>query len=1061
MVRKEISINIDNQFFRKLLLFLDELRIRGYNIGIDQYINIQKILVTLTANNNFPHSIIHLEKIISPIVCHTSLEQKNFPYHYYNWVNQFCVKDSDKIQLKKYSRHPKENIQKKQIQNIKSEVKQTRKKTRFWLSILVVLILVFVITLLYLPTANFLTQNNNIQSIQTNKNNQSIRIKTHEDKFVKQIDKNKSNFHKLSKQTDINKDIYPNQSVQTIDNKRNSYQQQVKTVIKTDSAKDSYNKISILLINNYHKLLILIFFIVVLIFIFVLVKKIKHYILSKYLSHRKFNRLSKIENFFVKDINDNLFQSLTLLQTAQKLRTHQFIRSNEIDIGKTVAKSIERGGLYTPVHRYLRVPPDYLVLIDRTTYHDHCSLYSDSIIKKIESYEVSVKKYYFDEDPRSCYSDLDNGLLMNLVDLAGIYYDYRLIILSNLSIFIDPFTVEPVEWLDQFDAWENKAILTYEPIEFIQTHLNKFNSTGFNLLPANEYGLLEFIENIIQTERVSIKLNHVGNTKKNKPLTDIFENNQNLYCERHAPKRDKIEHLIDRLKQYLGEEAFYWLCACAVYPELKWNLTLYIGYNLKKDNKSVFSEQLLLLLSGLPWFRYGLIPDWLRRRLIDELTIKQEKQIRQLIDLLFITAIEKPISSFSLSYAKDTKRVSSLSNRIQKILKKQSPQFSRDKDQVFCSFMYSKLAVKVPKKVLYHFKQKNYSNKKTKAKIFKPVENIDRIKICFLIIIGMFCCFHLSLNNNLLNSTTYLNSIQGKQLINLTIFLQPIQILISFLIGYRYGKFSGLLSGYLIFLPNLFLHLLLCTSLQKYYALQKLLSHLYFNSNSIDISVMENLSSASLYKNKSIILICFLLFYLSNGMIGFFSAYLKQKLYNLQQTTNQFDSNKKNKFPIIYYFFVIIPTYLFSFNMPLNIESDVNILLKPYSIMPFILLLISFYYGIRPALRIFLFCLPVCLFNMNILLSQTSPIILSIGGFYQNSYLFLILFSIIIAGHLNYTFILSTHKYKYSKTLYLFFTFLLIILSCLLIDKHGDKLSMNSLHTVFPLLITRITHLTS
>src|SRR6202007_3032813 len=65
---------------------------------------------------------------------------------------------------------------------------------------------------------------------------------------------------------------------------------------------------------------------------------------------------------------------------------------------------------------------------------------------------------------------------------------------------------------------------------------------------------------------------------------------------------------IEPLRNQLGEKTFQWLCACAVYPELQWGLTLYLG-SLPCMDADLINDENLLRLANLPWFRRGAIPD--------------------------------------------------------------------------------------------------------------------------------------------------------------------------------------------------------------------------------------------------------------------------------------------------------------------------------------------------------------------------------------------------------------------------------------------------------------------
>ncbi|MEO8449040.1 MAG: PASTA domain-containing protein, partial [Gemmatimonadota bacterium] len=63
---------------------------------------------------------------------------------------------------------------------------------------------------------------------------------------------------------------------------------------------------------------------------------------------------------------------------------------------------------------------------------------------------------------------------------------------------------------------------------------------------------------------------------------------------------------------------FRWLCACAVYPELHWDLTARLG-DLGEVGAHTLTERNVLRLVRLRWFRDGLMPNEIRGSLLDEL----------------------------------------------------------------------------------------------------------------------------------------------------------------------------------------------------------------------------------------------------------------------------------------------------------------------------------------------------------------------------------------------------------------------------------------------------------
>src|SRR5262249_43986941 len=75
--------------------------------------------------------------------------------------------------------------------------------------------------------------------------------------------------------------------------------------------------------------------------------------------------------------------------------------------------------------------------------------------------------------------------------------------------------------------------------------------------------------------------------------------------------------LAEELEHFLGPEGYLWLSALAIYPALQWDITIYLGVGIKDHNgQPLYTETRAAALTQLPWLREGIMPDWLRRRLI-------------------------------------------------------------------------------------------------------------------------------------------------------------------------------------------------------------------------------------------------------------------------------------------------------------------------------------------------------------------------------------------------------------------------------------------------------------
>jgi hypothetical protein len=92
--------------------------------------------------------------------------------------------------------------------------------------------------------------------------------------------------------------------------------------------------------------------------------------------------------------------------------------------------------------------------------------------------------------------------------------------------------------------------------------------------------------------------------------------------------------LLVALRNWLGP-AFFWFAACGVYPQIRFDLTLWLGRRLRRyghpGNAETFSEAALERLCLLPWLRKGFVPDWLRVATFEALSAREQLMARAAI----------------------------------------------------------------------------------------------------------------------------------------------------------------------------------------------------------------------------------------------------------------------------------------------------------------------------------------------------------------------------------------------------------------------------------------------
>jgi formylglycine-generating enzyme required for sulfatase activity len=346
-----------------------------------------------------------------------------------------------------------------------------------------------------------------------------------------------------------------------------------------------------------------------------------------------------------------LFDSPAFRRAIVELRRHRHVVANDLDLGATIRATIRQGGLFTPSFGRRRALPEYLLLIDRASLQDEQARVGDELAHRFAAGEIGVERYYFQGDARVCQQEsLAPALTLN--ELAARYPEHRLLIFGDGAGFFDPFSGEPQRWLEQFAQWPERAIITpNEPGTAAEPQWSYreavLQEQGFALLSPNTNGFEAL------TAWLNTGLTPGPRGAAAHPYPPMLAERPRRWMERRAANEKEAETLIEQLRRYLGESGWLWLRACAVYPQLTWELTLYLGARLLGQalmGREAWAGDMLRLVR-LPWFRYGTMPDWLRAVLISKFSPPEETRVRGAIEDLLRHVLTKPGEAISLELA--------------------------------------------------------------------------------------------------------------------------------------------------------------------------------------------------------------------------------------------------------------------------------------------------------------------------------------------------------------------------------------------------------------------------
>jgi hypothetical protein len=285
-------------------------------------------------------------------------------------------------------------------------------------------------------------------------------------------------------------------------------------------------------------------------------------------------------------------------RAVSEMRKRDADESRHLNVKETIHATIKNVGLIDFKYQQLAKTKQYLFLIELNDPLSNQTKFYDLIVQNLKENEVPIDRFFFDKNTLTCTNETIKQSI-SLSDLQHKYGGHQLVFITIGDILIENNAF--LDWTKVFDGWRKKAIMTPQ-IPSNWRVKEDLLAQKFRLLPATMLGFAALTESLDVVEPLDFK-RWITKNGLTEPLQIYSPNNVIVTLE---------SQLITHKNGERDDRMMRWVAACALPPVLFWDWTFYVGDMLNDGTDSFFNSQNLAILSHLPWFEEGKIPEDIR-----------------------------------------------------------------------------------------------------------------------------------------------------------------------------------------------------------------------------------------------------------------------------------------------------------------------------------------------------------------------------------------------------------------------------------------------------------------
>ena len=297
-----------------------------------------------------------------------------------------------------------------------------------------------------------------------------------------------------------------------------------------------------------------------------------------------------------------------LLRVVRQLRYTEHSGRHTFNIEKTIRKTIHDGGMARPVYTANRRHIEYLMLIDRHNSRDHQAHLHNNLYETLKANNIFVERFYFDNSPLLCRNYLHPGGIA-LTEILCLYEHAALIIFTDGLQCIDTFHVKMFAWADIFKHWRHRYFFSTVPPALWEERERLLQEIFPFVLPLSVEGIQVMAADLSLAAGTDCDWIKYWSSNADYSLVPIQTEGKTL----------------DYIGLFFNDQFKRWIAACAVYPELNWNLTLALGKMFSSEKSVLHSYKNISQLLRLDWFIKGSISSAFRLALVKQWLSNEER----------------------------------------------------------------------------------------------------------------------------------------------------------------------------------------------------------------------------------------------------------------------------------------------------------------------------------------------------------------------------------------------------------------------------------------------------